>query len=217
MSRLDLTPGQRRELRRQLVRTRDVRVYRRTLAVLEVDRGHAVADLARMLGVTRQSIYHWVEAYAERRDPEALEDEPGRGRHRLLDEDQEHLLEALLTFSPQRLGAPHGSWSVPLLGGALEALTDQEVSEDTVRRALHRLGYVWKWPRYDLLPDPQRAKKTADPRANRGSAGGQRRAGRGRDRPGAVPAVAGCLVPARRRGPRLAEREKRPAGDLRGP
>src|SRR3982751_3513831 len=101
MSRLKLTAWQRRPPRRQLAETHDARLYRRTLAVLEFDHGRSAADIARMLGVTRKCIYDWVGAYRQDRDPASLEDEPGRGRHPLLDEDQEHLREALLAASPQ--------------------------------------------------------------------------------------------------------------------
>ena len=69
MSRLKLTSWQRRQLRRQLAETADARLFRRTLAVLEFDHGRPAADLARMLGVTRQSVYHWVGAYAQALDP----------------------------------------------------------------------------------------------------------------------------------------------------
>src|SRR5215211_7041886 len=96
MSRLKLTSWQRRRLRRQLAETRDARLFRKTLAVLEFDHGRPAADIARMLGVTRQTVYEWIEAYTQDHDPASLEDQPGRGRHRLLDEDREHLLEALL-------------------------------------------------------------------------------------------------------------------------
>jgi transposase len=160
MSQLNLTFWQRKALRRQLAQTRDVHFYRRLLAVLEFDHGRSVADIARMLGVSRQSIYHWIDAYAQDHDPAALEDEEGRGRPRLLDEDQEHLLETLLATSPQQLDYPHVNWTVPLLQEVLEIATDQSVSQSTLRRTLHRLGYVWKRPRYDLNPDPQRDKKT---------------------------------------------------------
>ena len=171
MSRLNLTSWQRRRLRRQLAETRDARLYRRTLAVLEFDHGRSAADIARTLGVTRQSVYDWVEAYTQDHDPASLEDEGGRGRHPLLGEDQEHLLEALLAVSPQDLGYPHVSWTVPLLQEVLEVATEQWVSDDTLRRALDRLNYVWKRPRYDLNPDPEREKKTPHPQANSGSAG----------------------------------------------
>src|SRR5437763_881629 len=143
MSRLNLTSCQRHCLRRQLAETRDARLFRRTLAVLEYDHGRPAADIARMLGVTRQSVSHWVEVYTQAHDPAALEDEEGRGRPPLLDEDQEHLLEALRARSPQDLGYPHGSWTVPLLPEVLEIATEQRVPSDTLRRALRRLDYVW--------------------------------------------------------------------------
>jgi transposase len=216
MSRLNLTSWQRQRLRRQLAETLDARLFRRTLAVLEFDSGRPAADLARMLGVTRQSVYNWIEAYLQDHDPAALHDEEGRGRHPSLDEDEEHLLEALLAVSPQELGYPHGSWTVPLLQDVLEMATGQRRSDDTLRRALHRLEYAWKRPRHDLDPDPEREKKTPDPPANPGPTAAQRRVGPGRNRPAALPPVARRLVEARRRRQGLAEWPQRPARDLRG-
>ena len=156
MNRLNLTSWQRRRLRRQLAETRDVRLFRRTLAVLEFDHGRSAADIARMLGATRQSVYNWVEAYTQDHDPVSLADEGGRGRHPLLDGDHEHLLEAILAVLPQDLGYPHVSWTVPLLREVLEIATEQRVSEDTLRRALDRLDYVWKRP---LRPGPEARKR----------------------------------------------------------
>jgi transposase len=216
MSRLNLTAWQRRRLRRLLKETLDARLLRRTLAVLEFDHGRTAPDIARMLGVTRQSVYNWVGAYTQGHDPEALRDREGPGRHRTLDEDDEHLLEALLALSPQDLGCPHVSWTVPLLQEFLEVATGRQLSDDTLRRALHRLDYVWKRPRHDLEPDPEREKKTAHPAADPGPAAAQRRAGPGRDRPAAVPAVARRLVQARGSRQGVVERPQRPAGDLRG-
>src|SRR4051812_48564242 len=111
MSRLHLTSWQRSRLRRQLAAERDARLYRGTLAVLEFDAGRPAADIARMLGVTRKTVYHWVAAYARAFDPAALADDPGRGRPALLDEDDGHLLEALLALSPQDLGHPRSAWT----------------------------------------------------------------------------------------------------------
>src|SRR5512146_2847779 len=125
MSRLNLTSWQRRRLRRQLAEARDARVFRRTLAVLEFDHGRCAADIARMLGVTRQTVYNWIETYTEGHDRASLEEQAGRGRPPLLDEDQEHLLEALLAGSPQDYGYPHVSWTVPLLHEVLEIATEQ--------------------------------------------------------------------------------------------
>jgi transposase len=216
MSRLNLTSWQRQRLRRQLAETGDARVYRRTLAVLEFDAGRPAADIARMLGVARQTVYEWVGLYTEALQPSALQDAEGRGRPPLLDEDDENLLEALLGASPQDLGYPHTSWTVPLLQEVLEIGTGRRLSEDTLRRALHRLDYVWKRPRYVLDPDPEREKKTPHPQANPGLAAAQRRVGRGRDRPVALPATARRLVEAGRSREGLAQRPQRAAGHLRG-
>jgi transposase len=216
MSRLNLTAWQRHRLRRQLKETLDAHLWRRTVAVLEYGQGRTAADIAHMLGVTRQSVYNWVGTYAQGHDPQALRDREGPGRHRALDEDDEHLLGVLLALSPQDLGCPHVSWTVPLLQEFLEVATGRRVSDDTLRRALHRLDYVWKRPRHDLEPDPQREKKTAHPAANPGPAAAQCRAGRGRNRLAAVPAVARRLVQARRSRQGVVERPQRPARDLRG-
>jgi transposase len=216
MSQLNLTSRQRHRLRRQLAATEDVRLFRRTLAVLEFDHGRPAGDIARMLGVTRQTVYNWVEAYTRAGDPAALEDRRGHGHLPVLEEDAEHLLESLLAISPQEVGYPHTGWTVPLLLEALEVATGQRVSDDTLRRALRRLDFVWKRPRYDFDPDPLREKKTPHPQADPGVAAPQRGAGAGRDRPAAVPALARRLVQARRGRPGLAERPQRAPRRLRG-
>lgn len=215
MSRLNLTVWQRRRLQHQRVETLDARVLRRTLAVLEFDQGRSAQEIALLLGVTRQSVYNWVEDYLHDRDPAALRDEEGRGRPLSLDEDAERLLETFLADSPQALGYPQVNWTVPLLQEVLEISTGERRSDDTLRRALRRLGYVWKRPRYDLEPDPEQEKKTPDSPANPGFAAAQRRVGPRRDRPVALSTAARRLVEARRGRPGLAERPQRPARDLR--
>jgi transposase len=159
MSRFKLKAWQRRRLLRQLDSTSDARTYRRTLAVLELDRGRSAADIADMLGVTRQSVHNWVAAYVRESDPSALTDDYRQGRPRLLTEDAEDLLRLLLTCSPQDLGYPATDWTVRLLQQELESDMSQRPSDDTIRRGLHQLGYVWKRPRYVLAPDEEREKK----------------------------------------------------------
>jgi transposase len=216
MSRLNLTPWQRRRLRRQLTQARDARLFRKTLAVLEFDHGRSAADIARMLGVTRETVYAWIAIYTQDHDPTALEDLPGRGRHPSLEEDQEHFLEALLASSPQDHGYPHTTWTLPLLQELLEIATGLRVSQETLRRALHRMDYLRKRPRYGLEPDPEREKKTADPPADPGAAAAERGAGPGRDRPVAVPTLAVRVVEARRGRPGVAQWPQCAAHHLRG-
>jgi transposase len=160
MNRLTLTTWQRRRLERQLHATPDARLYRRTLAVLEVSRGKPVTQVARDLGVTPRSIHYWVDAYAENHDPGALRDDYRSGRPRLWTEEHQDRLRELLGQSPQDLGYTAVDWTVPLLQEHLEQCTGQWFSDDTIRRELQRQRYVWKRSRYVLDPDPEREKKT---------------------------------------------------------
>src|SRR6187401_1813871 len=77
---LNLNAPERRGLERQLRAAVTPRLYRRTLALLEVGEGRAVADVARMLRVSREAVYRWLVLYSERRDPAALVDRPRCGR-----------------------------------------------------------------------------------------------------------------------------------------
>src|SRR5262249_58322851 len=108
---LTLTAGQRRRLRRQLHQTPDARVYRRTLALLELGQGKPVADVARTLQVARRTVYYWIEAYAQGHDPAALIDEGRPGRPSLWTEEARALLRELLAGSPDRRGYFAVNWT----------------------------------------------------------------------------------------------------------
>jgi transposase len=216
MGILRLTPAQRRRLTRERDRAADARVYRRAVALLELDRGRPAAEVAALLGVTRQAVYRWAADFARAGDPAALADAPRAGRPRVLDDEGLDLLEAVLGWDPQDLGLPHVGWTVPLLARTVAIGTGREPSADTVRRALGRLGYAWKRFRYVLAPDPEREKKTPHPPSNPRPAGPGRRPGRGRDGPAAVPAPAGRVGPAGRAGPGGHQRVQRPPGRVRG-
>ena len=216
MSRLKLKHWQRRRLRQQLKGASDARTYRRTLAVLELDRGRSAADIAAMLGVTRQTVHNWSAAFAREPDPSVLSDEGRSGRPPVLAEQTEGLLPSLMGRSPQDLGDAHTDWTVPLLQEEVEKGLGSRPSDEAVRRGRRRRGYVRKRPRYVLDPDPERQGKTADSAANPGPAASQRRAGAGRDRPDDVPAPAGRLGAEGRTGGGPHQRSERPEGDLRG-
>jgi transposase len=181
MDPITLTAWQRRHLQRQLRATDDARLYRRTLAVLEVSRGESVASVARRLGVTPRAVYYWVGSYSRDHDPQALRDRDRLGRPALLAEGGRGLLRRLLLGrSPQDLGYFATEWTVPLLQEHLARCTGRRPADDTVRRELARQGFVWKRSRYALQPDPElRGKKAADAPANPPPAATQRRPGGG--------------------------------------
>lgn len=170
MSVFSLSSGQRRGLKRLLKKTRDAHLFRRTLAVLERDRGQPVARIAHSLEVNRRSVHRWLAAYGHALDPRSLADHPRRGRPRLWTEECRQWLQAFLPVSPSQLGYFDVNWNVPLLQECLELSCGRRFSDDTVRRQLRHLGYVWKRTRYVLAPDPEREKKTPHPQKNQGFA-----------------------------------------------
>jgi transposase len=163
MSGLHLTSAQRRRLEQQLRATRDVGLYRRTLAILEAASGRSVAEIARLLRTSRVAVYRWIGCYDRARDPICLADHRGGNRPSLWTEEFQAALRSCLGQRPDHFGYQAVEWTVPLLQEHLENWGGERPSATSIRRQLHALGYVWKRPRYVLDPDPEREKKTADP------------------------------------------------------
>jgi transposase len=177
MSIVQLNSSQRRKLRTQLRHATDASSYRRVLAILGLDRGKTVAEVAALLQVTRQSVYNWVRSFEARPDPAALPDRYGVGRPSAWTEDRQALLPAGLRQRPDELGYTGMSWAVALLQEHLYRRGGCRLSDDTIRRELDRLGSVWQRCRYVLPPDPEREKKTRPPAAAAGPAAAHRQAG----------------------------------------
>jgi transposase len=177
MNSVQLTASQRRTLRAQLRPAADASYYRRLLAILELDRGKAVAEVAALLQVTRQSVYNWARSFEACPEPATLRDRYGVGRPSAWTEGLEALLLASLEQRPDELGYDGVNWTVPLLREHLYRRGSRWLSDDTIRRELDRLGYVWKRCRYVLPPDPEGEKKTRHPAAAAGLAAAQCQAG----------------------------------------
>jgi transposase len=159
LRRFHLEPWRRFRLRQQLRATDDVSTYRHTLALLLLDRGRSIAEVADLLGVSRRSVELWRGRYLADPVPRSLIPGTSPGRPSLWQEDLRAVLRAALHQVPQDFGYQASTWTVPLLGRHLAQWSDPPPGDDTLRRQLHALGYVWKRPRYVLEPDPQRAAK----------------------------------------------------------
>jgi transposase len=155
---LALSPSQRTDLEAAAAGERRVRVWRRLRAVLLLADGEAPGAVAAALGCSPSSVYGWAAAW--RRAGLA----GGRGRAHgggvaPLAARAGALLEGLLAQDPQARGHLAAHWTVPLLRAELAA-AGVAASERTVRRALRRLGWRWKRPKYVLgRPDPAYAEK----------------------------------------------------------
>src|SRR5262245_16873296 len=117
------------------------------------------------------------DSFAADPGPAALRDRYGVGRPSVWTAALQALLLAALQRRPEELGYAGVNWTVPLIQEHLDYWGGRRLSEDTIRRELDRLGYVWKRFRYVLPPDPQRDKKTRHPASAAGTAAAQRQAG----------------------------------------
>lgn len=179
MNGMSLTAVQQRQLLETLHHTHDVRQYRRSLAILECGRGKPVNEVAQSLYVTRQSVHNWVIRFHHAGQCAALADRPHSGRPRRAEDAVDTFLCELMLVPPEQCGYHATHWTVPLLQDQLKQHLNQVFCDATVRRILHRLGYVWKRPRYVLTADPQREKKATHSLRAWQSTTAQRPAGRG--------------------------------------
>src|SRR5205085_12319315 len=111
MSIVHLTAWQRRKLRTQLRRAERASYYRRLLALLELDRGKSVAEVAHLLRVTRQRVYNWASSFAADPDPAVLRAQYGVGRPSAWTEELQALLLAGLALRPDELGCARIDWT----------------------------------------------------------------------------------------------------------
>jgi transposase len=153
-----LSPPERGALRKRLQATDDARECRRCCALLQLDRGLAVSDVAREFGVSRQTLYNWSHRFRKSASQD-LRDRDREGRPTVWTGERTQKLELALDAMPREFGFEAVGWTAELLQTYLNQELGFDVSLTSIRRQLHTLDYVWKRHRYILAPDPQREKK----------------------------------------------------------
>jgi DNA-binding response OmpR family regulator/transposase len=139
---LVLTPEERTALERAAAAEERVRAWRRYRAVLlAAEEGPEAA--ARALGCARSSVYAWLAAW-RRGELGGVAERPRRGgRPPLLARSGTALLARLLAEDPPAREKRATGWTVALLRAGL-AGAGYPAGDQTVRRALHRLGWAWQ-------------------------------------------------------------------------
>src|SRR5262249_20377335 len=131
----------------------DVRVVSRARALLWLDLGDDVDEIAERSGVVRQTIYYWVTIFRMRVGSDIisrLSDAPRSGRPRTALGIIDPLIDAVIDTAPQQFGYRAATWTAPLLRCYLADVHTLKVSEPSVKLALRRLQLRWKRPRHQL-------------------------------------------------------------------
>jgi transposase len=151
MVALRLTARDRDQLAALARASRDAHETRRALALLDLDAGEPATRVAARYRVGRSTVYEWAARWADATRPRAdrLRDAARSGRPPDTRDAAEERLAELMPSAPTDHGYRHPAWTTPLLLAHLRR-EGVEASDTTVRRALHRLGYRWKRPRFVL-------------------------------------------------------------------
>jgi transposase len=152
-----LTAQEREGLQELAARTPYAGVLRRAQALLWLDAGESVREVAGRLRVTRQTIYNWTKRF----QVDSTLDVPARlatghrtGRPRTVHGIIEPLILEVIDRDPRERGYGSTVWTAPRLAYYLEKQHHIKVSRKSVSLAIGRLQLRWKRPRHDLARRP---------------------------------------------------------------
>jgi transposase len=118
---------------------------RRFAAVRLLRAGRSQAEVARALGVHRQSVYRWQLALAE--DGRRALRRAGRaGRKPKLTAADRHTIERALKAGPEAYGYATGLWTLPRVASLIEQTCGVTYHPAHVWRILRRLGWSCQRP-----------------------------------------------------------------------
>ncbi len=156
----------RAEERRHLeagLRSSEVFTMRRCQILLASSRGQRASEIARTLGCATQTVRNAIrDFHAE--GVQCLYKESSRPKtvQPLFDQSRREALRELLHRTPRDFGKSTSVWTLELASEVCreKGITEQQVSIETIRHALERLGVGWRRAKnWITSPDPEYARK----------------------------------------------------------
>jgi transposase len=157
MTLMTLTAQEREGLDELAARTPHAGELRRAQAVLWLDAGESVQEVAGRLRVTRQTIDNWTKRFQGHRTldvPVRLATGHRTGRPGTVHGIIDPLILEVMDRDPRVLGYRSTVWTSPLLAYDLEKPHHIRVSRNSVSLAIGRLELRWKRPRHDVARRP---------------------------------------------------------------
>jgi len=144
--------------------SKDVYVLRRCRILLASDRGEWVPRIAETLGCNDQTVRNVIGEFERDGLDACLTRGSSRPHtiHAKVGAVAAEQIRALLHQSPRTLGKPTSVWTMELAAEVsfAEGITTEQVSGETIRQAILRLGVRWKRAKQWITsPDPEYARK----------------------------------------------------------
>lgn len=157
MTYVSFNRKQRAALESVISNSRDARQVLRAYALLWLDDGDSVEEVANRLGVCRQSVYNWAARFQQRQQltlKARLADAARSGRPCTAKGVIDPLIDAVIDTDPRQLGYRSTVWTAQLMVAYLRDHHQLRVSADSVSLAIARLAIRWKRPRHSLALRP---------------------------------------------------------------
>jgi transposase len=144
--------------------SQDLYVLRRCQILLASARGEWVPRIAEVLGCNDQTVRNVLREFEQDGLDACLTRGSSRPHtlHAKVDEVSRKQIRALLHQSPRTFGKPTSVWTMELAAevSCAEGITAEQVSGETIRQAILRLGVRWKRAKQWITsPDPAYARK----------------------------------------------------------
>jgi transposase len=153
MDLINLTYDERSELESALFRDISSKEFQRAQAILLIDEGTSIPEVADLLRVSRQTVYNWVARFQSRRSrpvPQRLSDAPRDGRPATISDIIDDLLDEIIDTDPRIYGYRSTVWTAELFQQYLSDFFQIAAGRRSVQYALKRLRVTWKRPRHSL-------------------------------------------------------------------
>ncbi|WP_261850252.1 IS630 family transposase, partial [Pectobacterium araliae] len=154
-----IQPDERQLMQKTMQTTRDKNHYRRLAALLMLDDGISVSDVAKHLQAARSTVGRWINWFTQS-GAEGLESRPAGRPPKWSPEPVLPLLSHLVDYSPQDVGWLRSRWSLELLTMEINGFFNINASRSTLYRWVKMAGLVWRRAAPTLkLSDPDYDEK----------------------------------------------------------
>lgn len=154
MTDFRLSGHERVKLEYQLEHATDSRLIVRAYALLWLDDGESIEEIATRLSITRQTVYNWQNRFQERMKEDfltRLSDAKRSGRPQTAtNEEVTKLIASVIERNPRELEYRSTIWTASLLAQYLWVSKRISISDDSISRIIARLEIRWKRPRHVL-------------------------------------------------------------------